>query len=93
MTRKKFIKLLMSQGYSRNEAEKTALVCRGKGMPYEGSYELLVQLKSVISTILPNIGVMVAEAVENIQRMARAVSGYWTETVKAFYAAMSNIEQ
>lgn len=39
MTRKKFVKILMANGYSRNEANKFALKCREQKRPYEDYIE------------------------------------------------------
>ena len=39
MTRKKFVKILMANGYSRNEANKFALKCREQKQPYENYIE------------------------------------------------------
>ena len=38
MTRKRFIKLLMSRGYSRNEATTMALIAVGCGYTYDVAY-------------------------------------------------------
>ena len=38
MTRKRFVKLLMSRGYSRNEANQAALTAISDGHTYEGAY-------------------------------------------------------
>lgn len=39
MTRKKFIKKLMAEGFSRNEANKIAIKGRESGLPYKKYYE------------------------------------------------------
>lgn len=39
MSRKRFIKLLMSHGISRNEAVKTAAAYNSLNFPYERAYE------------------------------------------------------
>lgn len=41
MTRKRFVKLLMSRGYSRNEAQAMALTQRQKGQSYAEAYAAL----------------------------------------------------
>ena len=92
MTRKRFVKLLMAQGYDRNEAEEMALGSRERGMTYAESYKLITNFTSAFSKVMPNIGVMVEQAVEAIQRMAGALSEGISAFGNAFNAAMSKTE-
>ena len=40
MTRKRFVKLLMSKGYSRNEAQQKAVHFNSRHIPYKRAYSL-----------------------------------------------------
>lgn len=45
MTRKRFIKLAMSHGMSRNEAQRTAVFLYKRKTPYDISYYLMFRLE------------------------------------------------
>lgn len=83
MTRKRFIKLLMSRGYSRNEADLIASAAVSGGRDYEHAY----------TCVLINDGD--PEAVEAarraIERLAEAVNRLLPSILEAITAALPQI--
>lgn len=67
MTRKRFTKLLMAQGYSRNEANLYATRARVLGHSYETAY-YMINFKSV-----QIIGEAVRNAMQTISKIVNAV--------------------
>ncbi len=55
MTRKRFIKLLMSQGYDRNGANEIADKVRESKIPYANGYKYHQETKRVLQEVLPKI--------------------------------------
>ena len=53
MTKKRFIKLLMSQGTQRNEAQIIAMFYNAHNTPYEIAYKYICSRKRIISAIEP----------------------------------------
>lgn len=68
MTRKRFVKLLMAQGYSRNSANATARITQASGRTYQETYNVLTAF-SRLSKALTDA---VEPIVDNFKRMARA---------------------
>jgi len=86
MTRKRFVKLMMARGYSRNEANALALVARYKGDSYEKAYRM--------ATIIPDLVDRLTEAFENVVdtawRMAKALTAGFAAFGEAFRSAMED---
>lgn len=78
MTRKRFIKLLMSKGYSRNMAQSKALLSWGTGKPYKESFEAIEGKKICIDTFKG-----VTDVLEFVGKVSEALS----EGLKAFSRA------
>lgn len=53
MTRKRFIKLQMARGYSRNSAEVMALIARGSGKSYAAAEEAVATGLTLVQAIQP----------------------------------------
>ena len=73
MTRKRFIKLLMSRGYSRNEANTLAADARRCGMKYSNAYmaesamrAAKINLKDIDFTAVCDAAIKVAEAATKV---------------------------
>lgn len=82
MTRKRFTKLLMAQGYSRNEANLYATRARVLGHSYETAY-YLINFKSVHI-----IGEAVRNAMQTISKIVNAVGAGVTAFSSAYADAM-----
>lgn len=75
MTRKRFIKLLMSHGISRNEAVKTAAEYNSRNIPYETAY--VRETRKLMPCITFDTGKFkqgVAEAVAAFSNLVSAVN-------------------
>ena len=77
MTRKRFVKLLMSRGYSRNGANQAALTAISGGHTYEGAYFAIR-----VNDGDPEAVEAVREACECIAQAAELVSRAIMEAVK-----------
>ena len=87
MTRKRFVKLLMAQGYSRNEANLYATRARVLGHSYETAY-YLINIKSVHIT-----GEAVRNAMQTITKIMNAVGAGVTAFSRAYTEAMQAEEK
>ena len=89
MTRKRFIKLLMAEGYSRNSANKIAEDVRNDGMTYAEGFDQATKMLPVIQDTLQRMMDAIQPVVDAIWRVSCALG----EAVKAFHdtfqAAMS----
>ena len=81
MTRKRFVKLCMARGYSRNEAQELALNARQKGHSYaealgiiDASRVALPQLEESLAGVIADIGRVVAAAAEGVAAALEAFS-------------------
>ena len=84
MTRKRFIKLLMSRGYSRNEASNIAADTRSCGMGYSNAYKA-EQVALAARIKLKEIDITaVCDAIRNIVDMATKVACAISKAVGAF---------
>lgn len=70
MTRKRFVKLMMSKGYSRNEATETAKLVQGDGS-YVETYAAICVLKSI-----PDIHRVIEGFVDTMVRLVNAFTGW-----------------
>lgn len=77
MTRKRFIKLLMSKGYSRNEAAALAAEVPGSGQSYVETY-IRADIYNRLVNNFPDVA-------EEAQRMAEGL----TKIVQAFAAGVN----
>ena len=71
MTRKRFVKLAMSHGIRRNDAERMARMAGG-AMSYDEAFETVIKFRS-------GLGEVVAAAVELIRPVAKAISEWISE--------------
>ena len=76
MTRKRFIKLMMSYGISRNEAVKIAADYNSRNIPYETAYkkEVARRSKPFITIDTGKLKQGVAEAIAALNNLASAVN-------------------
>ena len=84
MTRKRFVKLLMAKGYSRNSADCIAWEARRKGYSYEKAYHLETAIPDLVDRIAPAI----IKLGETVGRMAAALGAGFAAFGEAFHAAM-----
>lgn len=85
MTRKRFVKLCMARGYSRNEAQELALDARQKGR----SYAEAMGIVDALSVVLPQLEQSFAGAIADIGRWAAAVAEGFAAALEAFSAAFN----
>lgn len=80
MTRKRFVKLLMSQGYSRNGAESQAKTINQNGMSYAEGYEVEVDMQRKAIELMPTIIECLVRAFDafslSFSAAAEALSGF-----------------
>ena len=85
MTRKRFVKLLMAKGYSRNSANGVAEAVRANGKTYVEAYKAVkatVDITQIISET-------VVKLYESIGRIARALSAGFAAFSAAYSSAMA----
>ena len=77
MTRKRFVKLLMARGYSRDEANERAWEVVERGCSYELTYYEIVVGFSLLDSI-PDFGAYISRCIEEfsaaLPNMVRAIS-------------------
>lgn len=88
MTRKRFVKLLMAKGYSRNSANAAAICAQNKGYSYETAYRL--------ATAIPNLVDRLAPAIKNIAdtawKMSKALAAGFAAFGEAYRAALNGAQ-
>lgn len=89
MTRKRFIKLLMSQGYDRNKANEIANEARSRKVPYATFYYTDAQARLLSSFGFISIDEARRAFLEAAKTMQRIASGF-AAGVEAFSRAFSN---
>ena len=89
MTRKRFVKLLMAEGYSRNSANEIADEALEDGFSYAEAYGYVIRLLPLMDALAGPLADAVTKATESIGRVAKAVSDAAIAAAKAFTAAMS----
>lgn len=92
MTRKKFIKLLMSQGYDRNGAYAMAELVRAKNLPYATGYKAARVTKHMIDNTIPKLIEAMRPAIEEIKRTVKACAAGIEAFGRAYREAMSETE-
>lgn len=73
MTRKRFVKLLMSRGYSRNEANSKAQAAVSAGVTYDRGY-FAVQIEAGDSDALEAVQAVCERLAEAIRSVAEAAT-------------------
>lgn len=89
MTRKRFVKLAMSNGYSRNSANRIADAVVADGKTYAEVYKVLSTVKKLTAAIVPAVSETVQRIIEVFGKMMNAVSEGAAAFSKAFKAAMA----
>ena len=84
MTRKRFVKLLMAKGYSRNTANGMATLAQAKGYSYEKAYRGETAIPNLVDSLAPAIAAMA----ETIGKMAAALAAGFSAFGEAYRAAM-----
>ena len=77
MTRKRFVKLLMADGHSRNDANERADYARGRNVSYQRAYFVNIFAKQIASA-----GVVSTKAGEALLFAAQAIKAFASESVK-----------
>jgi hypothetical protein len=88
MTRKRFIKLLMAKGYSRNGANEIAADVLKDGYTYAEAYDQLTRILPLIEAICKQLPDAVRAATEAIAKIATAAVEALRAFVDTFNAAM-----
>lgn len=88
MTRKRFIKLLMAEGYSRNGANDIADDALKDGYSYAETYDQITRLLPLVQAITPEITDAIKKATEAIAKVVTATVEAAGAFIDAFTAAM-----
>ena len=84
MTRKRFVKLLMADGFSRNEANIVSTAARNSGIDYKPAYKAEMALSATKSS-LKNVDISaVCDAIRSVADMAIKVASATAKAVSAF---------
>lgn len=89
MTRKRFVKLCMANGYGRNAANLIAKGFNAKGKTYAEAYQVTIAVKKLCDRIIPVIGETVERVNKAISKVAKAASAAAAAFTEAFQAAMT----
>lgn len=89
MTRKRFVKLCMARGYSRNEAQELALDVRNDGR----SYAEAMGMADAARIVVPQLAEAVAGAFASLGRMAAAAATGIAAACDAFSSAFNRAMQ
>ena len=81
MTRKRYIKLLMAEGYSRNLANAYAWTANLDGISYQQSYDKLMKEDKLYEMVMNTLG----PSMKSIERVVKAL----TDGLSAFTTAFS----
>ena len=92
MTRKRFVKLLMSQGYDRNGANAMADIVRHHNQSYATGYKAARVGKQLITDTIPLLIETMKPAVEALTKIANACAAGISASGRAYHSAMSEIE-
>ncbi|SCJ78807.1 Uncharacterised protein [uncultured Flavonifractor sp.] len=84
MTRKRFVKLIMARGISRNEANELAGRVVDACVSYKDAYK-------AYTTSLPKVFDTIRTAVEAIQRVANAICIGMSAFAEAFSSALNRV--
>lgn len=86
MTRKRFVKLAMANGYSRNSANRIAGAVVADGKTYAEVYKALLAFKKLTATITPAL----SEAVERFTKAASKIATSLGKAAAAFTKAFQD---
>lgn len=89
MTRKRFVKLCMANGYGRNAANRIADAVVADGKTYAEVYKALSAVKKLTATIIPAISEAVERFTKAASKMATSLGKAADAFTKAFQAAMA----
>lgn len=87
MTRKRFVKLLMAEGYSRNDANDIADEVLEDGFTYAEGYDHIARMLPLVQAMIPRVTDAIEKVTEAITRVATAAGK--AVAAEAFSAAMS----
>ena len=90
MTRKRFVKLCMAQGYSRNTANEIAAEYNAKGKTYADGYAEFEQCKKLLDMLVPALVKTMERVTKTIGKMAQAIGEGVAAFSNAFQAAMDS---
>lgn len=76
MTRKKFVKLLMAKGYSRNDANSVAASVQERRLTYDAAYG--------IYCVFPDAAAMMQEAFEKLAKTVQKMVSAFFDAAAAF---------
>lgn len=88
MTRKRFVKLLMAEGYSRNSANKIADDVLADGLTYAEGYDMVIRLQPLIDSLTASLPEAIRYVTEAISKFAIAIGEAAGAFVDTFKAAM-----
>lgn len=89
MTRKRFVKLLMAEGYSRNGANEIAEEVLADGFTYAEGYDHVTRMLPLVKAMVDTFADAVKKATDAITRIAVAAAEAAKAFVDAFHAAMA----
>ena len=89
MTRKRFVKLLMAEGYSRNSANDIADEVLADGFTYAEAYDHIARILPLVQAMAGPLWDAAQKAADALSRVARAVVEAASAAVQAFSAAMN----
>ena len=84
MTRKRFVKLLMADGYSRNASNTIAADARNCGMKYSNAYKAESAMRAAKLKFQDVDFTAVCDAIRNVAEMAIKVASAMAKAVGAF---------
>lgn len=91
MTRKRYIKLCMSRGYSRNEAQALASLVRSEGLSYADAFDEDCATAGAVLPSFEDFARAVQELAAAAQIVAEAIAEGMAAFVYAFTAAMNRL--
>lgn len=89
MTRKRFVKLAMANGYSRNSANRIAEKVPTSGKTYAEAHKALLAVKELTAAFTPALSEAVERFTQAVSKMAKAFSEGAAAFSKAYSAAMT----
>ena len=89
MTRKRFVKLAMANGYSRNSANRIAEKVPTSGKTYADAYTALLAVKKLWAALVPAMTETVERLTKAFSKVAKALSEGVSAFSKAYSAAMT----
>ena len=92
MTRKRFIKLLMSKGYDRNGANNIVAIARDKNINYAAAYKAVICGKELTDAMIPAIVQTCEKVITAIGCICKAVAAGVAAFSKAYTEAMKHTE-